>query len=1362
MTVDLEAVGSIARAAICAQPGHRLLVGDFSGIESRVLGWIAGQQDKVEQWAKFDRTKNPDDDPYVVIGRLLGHPEESARQFGKIADLAFGYQGGKGAYANFAPEDDTASEAQIEAFKQSWRTRHLQIVQFWWGVDRAAIAAVKRCPNPITHGRLTWQCELHGEAKFLFITLPSGRRLSYPFAKIMTNRFNRDAVEFMDNSLTNGAWVPCNHGAGAYGGLWTENIVQGIARDLLAAAMLRLEAASYPVVLHVHDEIVVELPNGEGSLAEFKYLIELLPEWATGLPLAAKVRNGPRWAAEVDAPVVHAPGAIEATYGPRAKAKITGTLFTPTPPLVLPDPATIPAWNMPALSDIHYNSDNIIARWIAWIVAREQTRRNRAAGLPREQWTDHPLIGQFKFTNIRRRFDREAKWFDYNWLQPHRNDPDARFSAVIAVVVNWSPALAELGYENIVPFNAEHFVTVLEGRRARGETAFNTRAYSTKRSASQWAPVLALMWEHRDDLRPRPEDRCIDFANRLLRYYGIGTFLAFQVLAALAETFFANASDYWDSALPGPGSVHFMNRAKGLPLEKPWKPEAWYREFVGLCKGVAPLLAAHGIERLSYRDYQNCACEGDKAERYRADPEGRHKKFTPSTEPLPGETTAFSGAPEPEQVSSPTKEEKRTRKTKTRDASATKTGAPAILPINGASVTAILAASEAADTAAMVATAPPLAPGEPLGRSDNEAPDYIAEDETPTATVLPFPIKDAGQTNGSSNVPPGGSKSAAEEDEAFAQDHAGELFSDMWLLHRHYSCTRTFDYTLPDGTRLYEQRRYELHASIPSTKKRPRKRFLPRYPVNGEWFVGAGPRLVPYNWPALLRAGPGAVVFVPEGEGKVDALSAAGLLATTVVSHKWSAESIAAVTGMHVIVLADHDEQGTTLADISRTKLTPVAASVRVVPYKHLWEHLPAETRGKEPKAGEDIKDWLEKGGDPAKLLDICREIPVEGGELEEEDAGTLLEEGLPDPRGWLTAGQFCRSFLSGLVAPGDVGKTTLRLTQAIELATGRELLGLRLYGRRRVLFVCFEDDRKELHRRMLAICTHHSIDTAELKGWLFFRAISRAPKLAELDAKGRRCVGPLDGVLRRAIARRHCDLLILDPFIKLHALEESSNPDMDFVCDLLIKIAQDYNIAVDSPAHTHKGAIVAGDADARRGASAQRDAGRLDYTFTVMSEAEAKQFGIAVDERKRYMRLDKAKGNIQRAVKARWFQLASVALNNATPEYPDGDNVQAIETWEPPETWGDVSSEALDAILNDMEAEMPAGRRYSGKPQATDRAAWKVVQKYCPSKNEAQCREMIREWIKAGVLFEAKYHDPVSRKEEWGLFVNPSKRPQY
>jgi DNA polymerase len=126
----LEAVGDIARSMICAAPGRRLLIGDFSGIESRVLAWISQQQSKLDMWAKYDATGSKDDDPYILIGRSLGHPEATARAYGKIADLAFGFRGGVGAWQNFALEDDASDEATIKRYRDSWRASHPRTEHF--------------------------------------------------------------------------------------------------------------------------------------------------------------------------------------------------------------------------------------------------------------------------------------------------------------------------------------------------------------------------------------------------------------------------------------------------------------------------------------------------------------------------------------------------------------------------------------------------------------------------------------------------------------------------------------------------------------------------------------------------------------------------------------------------------------------------------------------------------------------------------------------------------------------------------------------------------------------------------------------------------------------------------------------------------------------------------------------------------------------------------------------------------------------------------------------------------------------------------------------------------------------------------
>jgi len=951
-------------------------------------------------------------------------------------------------------------------------------------------------------------------------------------------------------------------------------------------------------------------------------------------------------------------------------------------------------------------------------------------------------------------------WNEYLW--PHADDEHVWFALVIARLFNKTSTLQALGYP--VPWSHEHFVEVMQslGKSKPYGAAYispvGVKEIGRAKHLTQADYTLGPMWRDGEQLKPCPGMTLADFTDGLRRYPGIDGFIAGQVVADVKQVEpLKSAPDHTTFALSGPGSRKGMNFLLGREANVHWQRDDrdWYQRLSELHAIVEPRLQALGLSPADYQDTQNRLCEFSK---YFECSSGAKTKLKRAYKP----PTAEQPKDKPPKETTLTKQVHRLmgRLDQVAERIKARQPLPGVEP-SGQAKSAI------ADSATRLHE--PATAAEP-----NPVPAYILAEtapspvpakskpetstEPPPASPPPSGNADSSNSSGNGARHANGSKTEAERD-TYAKDHADEPFNDARLLQRGYQLTQVFDYTLADGTLLYQQSRYELRPDIPPLKERPRKRFLVHRKTNGADVFGAGDRRVIYNWPAIMRAAPGSFVFVPEGENKAKALIDAGLIATTVLSHEWAPECVAALTGHHLIILADHDTEGERLAGDAQRKLAPVAASVRVVLAPFLWKQLPGE---REPQPHDDVLDWIALGGDPRRLLEICREMPATGSELDEWDAGELLSSGEPiKPRQWLLARCFCRSFLSGLVAPGDAGKTTLRLTQAIELATGRKLLGHHIYQRCRVLVLSLEDDREELRRRLAAICKHHEIDPAELKGWLFCRDLKRV-KLATRDKNGERQAGPLESMLRRAIARTRCDLLILDPFVKLHALAENDNADMDFVCEQLITIAQDCNIAVDSPAHTHKGAITAGDADARRGASAQRDAGRLDYTFTVMSEDEAEKFGIHPDERKSFVRLDKAKANLTRAIKAEWFRLVSVSLGNATALYPDGDDMQAIERWTPPETWGDVSSEALNAILNEMEAEMPAGRRYSGKPQAVDRAAWKVVQKYCPTKTEAQCREMIREWIKAGVLFEAKYHDPVSRKEEWGLFVDRNKRPQY
>ena len=165
-----------------------------------------------------------------------------------------------------------------------------KIKQFWYDIDRAAVLAVRERGQVVRCGRI----DLKSTGAFLLLKLPSGRKISYPQPRLVTESgSNRHRVVFADNAA--GQFKDCRNGQGAYAGTWTENIVSGIARDLLAAAMLRVEAAGYPIVLHVHDELVCEVPIGFGSVEEFTRLMTRKPAWALELPIAASAWTGPRY-----------------------------------------------------------------------------------------------------------------------------------------------------------------------------------------------------------------------------------------------------------------------------------------------------------------------------------------------------------------------------------------------------------------------------------------------------------------------------------------------------------------------------------------------------------------------------------------------------------------------------------------------------------------------------------------------------------------------------------------------------------------------------------------------------------------------------------------------------------------------------------------------------------------------------------------------------------------------------------------------------------------------------------------------------------------------------------------------------------
>jgi AAA domain len=270
---------------------------------------------------------------------------------------------------------------------------------------------------------------------------------------------------------------------------------------------------------------------------------------------------------------------------------------------------------------------------------------------------------------------------------------------------------------------------------------------------------------------------------------------------------------------------------------------------------------------------------------------------------------------------------------------------------------------------------------------------------------------------------------------------------------------------------------------------------------------------------------------------------------------------------------------------------------------------------------------------------------------------------------------------------------------------------------------------------------------------------LAKRLKIAQLDARGKVVVeGPLLKALTRVIDKHKFDIVCIDPVIKAHSLGESDNGQMDAFATMLADLSQERNIAVDLLAHERKAGVGAnaptpGDANRSRGASSYKDAQRLGKTITWMSESEAKGMGVSDETRLSLVRIDNAKNNLTPpARKAMWFKIVSVNLGNGTPTYPNGDNVQAAEPWEPPPLMAGTDNDGLNAALRQLGEGMDDGRRYSTANAAKDRAAWKVLQEQFPDFEEAKCRSILAMWKKNGMFKEGEYDDPVRERKAKGI----------
>lgn len=270
-------LSELIRTAFIPKPGCRFIVADFSAIEARVLAWFSG-----EQW-RLDTFAEGGDIYCASASQMFGVPvvkhgeNGHLRQKGKIAELALGYGGSVGALTSMGALEMGLEEEELQPLVNQWRASNPHITKFWWDVDAAAVKAVKERTS-ISYKNLCFTYR----SGILFVTLPSGRNLSYIKPRMTQNRFGRESLSY-EGVGESKKWMRIE----TYGPKLVENIVQATARDLLALAMLRLRDAGYEIVMHIHDEAVLEVPDGVSSVDEVCRMMSVAPDWAAGLPLRA-------------------------------------------------------------------------------------------------------------------------------------------------------------------------------------------------------------------------------------------------------------------------------------------------------------------------------------------------------------------------------------------------------------------------------------------------------------------------------------------------------------------------------------------------------------------------------------------------------------------------------------------------------------------------------------------------------------------------------------------------------------------------------------------------------------------------------------------------------------------------------------------------------------------------------------------------------------------------------------------------------------------------------------------------------------------------------------------------------------------
>ncbi len=559
--------------------------------------------------------------------------------------------------------------------------------------------------------------------------------------------------------------------------------------------------------------------------------------------------------------------------------------------------------------------------------------------------------------------------------------------------------------------------------------------------------------------------------------------------------------------------------------------------------------------------------------------------------------------------------------------------------------------------------------------------------------------------------------------------------------------TGHYEYVDGDGAVIYRTVRIEEPGK--------RKRFMAQRPNGrGGWINGMGdvPKVL-YRLPdikaaiskAALTDGGAPTIYLVEGERKADKLASWGLVATAVAfgCKGWRCAYADMIVGCTVIILPDNDDEGRGFADRAAKDIEAAGGNTRIIDLPDL------------PPKG-DIIDWKGTADDLRALVEQVDQ--AEKQEAPDKASAQAVIKATPfqwrDPstiplRPWVYGRWFLRGNVTCVVAPGGVGKSTMLAGTALALATGRALLGKTIWdGPKRVWLWNLEDDLDELSRSIQAAAKHFEIGESDIGDRLFVDSAMEGAGLCTATEVGGdfRLLMPVYEALTAELIARKIDVLVVDPFVSSHEVDENANSKIDKVAKAWSRVANAANCVIVLVHHTNKAGAGEVTALSSRGAVALINAARSTLVLNRMDSDRAEALGIPDDERRRYFAVEDDKPNRAPAAKADWYRLASVDLGNGEMDgLIPGDSIGVAEPWTVPNPFDDVKPSHLLRIQRIIDAgeyrENPQAAYWAGKVVA-DILDLNVDKK----SDKSRIRQLLAGWIDEGAL---KVEERADKKRE-------------